>query len=453
MVIELDSANVAAEALNKLQDRAPAYALYADYYAGKHRLAFATEKFRNAFGTLFRSFADNLCPVVVDAVAERLQVIGFDTETASDAVTETAWELWQINRMDRRAGEVHLEALLSGDAYVIVWPDDAGRPMFYPNNAQTITVEYDSEQPGVVKWAAKAWRQDDTRIRLTLYFSDRIEKYLSNTKPSALPEKLSAFDPYQPEGEPWPLPNPYGRVPVVHFSNNVPIGKMGASELINIIPLQDGLNKSVADMLVAMEYVALPQRWATGLEVELDDTTGKPRVPFTPGVERIWAVGDPQVRFGQFDPANLQQFLAVQNSFRTEIARVSGTPLHYLMLDAGGWPSGEAMKTAEARFLAKIMSRQQSFGNAWEDVLALALQMVGLGEHVQLSTLWQDPTPRSDRESAEVALLKQQVGVSRDQILAELGYSPEQIERMAEEREVSSADLGEAMLTAFEHGE
>ena len=32
------------------------------YYNGLHDLRFATEKFENTFGTLFREFALNLCP-------------------------------------------------------------------------------------------------------------------------------------------------------------------------------------------------------------------------------------------------------------------------------------------------------------------------------------------------------------------------------------------------------
>ena len=61
-------------ALASLHVRAPDYALYRAYYDGQHRLAFATDKFRDAFGTILRSFADNLCPTVVDAVADRLEV-------------------------------------------------------------------------------------------------------------------------------------------------------------------------------------------------------------------------------------------------------------------------------------------------------------------------------------------------------------------------------------------
>lgn len=439
-------------ALTTIRGRLGDYRLASDYYNGNHRLAFATEKFRNAFGALFRSFADNLCASVVDAVADRLQLVGFDVEEGEKGAADSAWAIWQANRMDRRAGEVHQEALRSGDAYVIVWPDESGAPVLYPNRGAVMTVHYDEERPGAVDLAAKAWVRQDEMVRLNLYYADRIEKYIARSAGKELPDRAAAFEPFEVPGEPWPLPNPWEQVPVFHFANNTGTGEFGRSELADVIPLQDALNKAVADMLVAMEYVALPQRWATGLEVDLDETTGRPVVPFTPGVERVWAVGDPEVRFGQFDPANLEQFLSVQDSFRSEMARVSGTPLHYMMLQTGDFPSGEAMRTAEARFLAKVKDRQLAFGNVWENCIGLALRMSS-GPDARLSTLWEDPTPRALKELAEVALLKKQLGVSEEQLLSELGYSPEQIRTMQREREAQMAEMGEAMLTAFDRGE
>jgi len=47
--------------------------------------------------------------------------------------------------------------------------------------------------------------------------------------------------------------------------------------------VQDGLNKSVRDMLVAMEYSAFRQRWAAGIEVDYD-TEGKAYLDFVSGI-------------------------------------------------------------------------------------------------------------------------------------------------------------------------
>lgn len=435
-------------ALDALANRAPAYQLKERYYKGDHRLAFATDRFRNAFGNLFSAFADNLCQVVVDTVADRLEVVGFSLEEGEKVAVDAAWELWQKNRMDLKSKVIHKMALRAGDAYAVIWPDDQGVPRIHPNSALRMAVIYDDEGSGVIDAAVRLWGLDDGRLRLNIYYPDRIEKFATTQATSDIRSE-GAFRPLPEEAV---VPNPWGVVPVIHFANGAEEDGFGRSELEDVIPLQDALNKAIADMLVAMEYVSLPQRWATGLEVDLDETTGKPKVPFTPGVERVWAVGDPDVRFGQFDPANLEQFLNVQNSFREEIARVSGIPMHYMMLDSGGWPSGEAMKTAEARLTSKVENAQVTFGNTWEDGIHLALKMLAGGADPRLSAVWTDPTPRDTKAEAEAALLRQQLGVSQKQLLQELGYSPEQIDRMALEREMTSADIGEHLLTAFDRG-
>lgn len=436
-------------AIDDIRGRLLDYAKANDYYYGNHRLAFATEKFRNAFGSLLKAFADNLCPTIVDTVADRLQVTGFTSENDKD-VDELAADLWRVNRMDRRAGETHTEALKSGDAYVIVWPDANGVPRIFAQAAGLCALEYDTENPGVILKAGKIWKDNLDRWRLTLYYPDRLEKYASlPAKGSDFPSGSGMFQPFEVPGEPWPLPNPWGVVPLFHFANNAFTGSYGRSELADVIPLQDAQNKAVTDMLVAMEFVALPQRWMTGVELELDEVTGQFKQPFIPGADRIWTVGAPDATFGQFPGADLTQFVAVQEAFRVEIARVSRTPLHHLMPTASAFPSGEAMKTAEQPLLSKVKDRQIAWGNVWEDVMRLALRMTGR-EVESLTCNWLDTSPRNEKALLESLLLKDQIGVSKAQLLREAGYTDEQIEQFAQERETESADAAETMLAAFE---
>jgi hypothetical protein len=420
-----------AAALKSLDANLVAYRRYKDYYDGNHRLLFATDKFLSTFGNLFRAFACNLCPVVVDVPADRLTVTGFSAEGGAKA--DDAWALWNANRMDRKSGQVHLEALTAGDSYVIVWPDKTGSPTIYPQRAAAMTVKYDDEEPGLITWAAKAWPRADKTVRLTLYYPDRIEKYATTRgTDGALPTNANNLLPYEVPGEPWPLPNPYGRVPVFHFGNNAGIGEFGASELVNVIPLQDGLNKSICDRLVAQEFIAYPQRWATGLEIERDPQTNVPIPPFVPGVDRLWTVESGEVKFGEFAQARISEFIAGEVDWLHKIAAVSGTPLHYLAHDSGGWPSGESMKTAEARLIAKVQDRQLAFGNVWEDAMAFALTIARKPES-RLSTLWSDPTPRNEKDHGAMLVMKRSVGVSAKQVQREWGYTEELIAQMIQE--------------------
>ena len=426
------------QALHYFRTNGGRYQRYSRYYDGDHHLAFATEKFENTFGALFREFALNLCPAVCDAVRDRLKIEGFAVQSAGFSPSErdesrTLNTIWHRNRMDARAGEVHKEALTNGDAYVIVWPDDAGRAVVHPNSAANMTVEYDDELPGRVVWAAKFWRTTDKHLRLNLFYPDRIERYITGKPHEGLLPEAKEFVPFvksasfssSERDKSRTLNNPYGVVPVFHFANNASIGAFGRSELEDAIPVQDGMNKSVLDMLVAMEFASFRQRWVAGIEIEYD-TEGNVIAPFRNGIENLWVSGNEGAKFGDFDTVDLEQFLKVKDGFRIDIASVTGTPLYYLLPQGRGFTSGEAMRKAESRFIAKVRDRQTSFGQVWADVMQFALRIEGHGE-VFLKTRWEDAGRLSEKETLENLLMKVQLGLSPAAALKEAGYGEQSL--------------------------
>jgi hypothetical protein len=337
------------------------------YYRGDHDLAFTTEKFASAFGSLFREFALNLCPSICDAVRDKLKITGFSLGTqaslpayvARDAASvgsphvpgpppehlRAGWlskgsssdqsplvgkeihkaidSLWSDNRMDLTAEEIHLEALKLGDSYAIAWPGPEGKVCIYPQRAAQSTVAYDEQIPGRMKWAAKYWRDANEHIRLEIFYPDRIEYYISGSKSSiALPD-FREFRPFlDPEiRDPHSaIRNPFGRIPLFHFANTSEIGAFGRSELAQAIPIQNGLNKSVLDMLVAMEFSSFRQRWVAGIDFEMTES-GEPSSPFKSGVDRLWMSSNPQASFGDFNTTDLEQFLKVKDSFSRRYGR------------------------------------------------------------------------------------------------------------------------------------
>ena len=490
------------QAIYELRGNAARYGRTEAYYRGEHQLAFASEKFKNTFGSLFKEFAMNLCPAVCDSVRDKLIVKGFgvedagleerttpsaqsgghpslvrrgvfgDAETFTDqpprprgasgtppgqegsfaaspaAIARDARGIWRANRMGVRAAEVHKEVLKNGDAYIFVWPDMNGFPTIYPNRAASCTVVYDEESPGMVLWAAKCWTQRDKRVRLNLVYPDRIEKYVSvreaaggfpqakdfikcGTRNAECGIGRSSREDSEFRGRHSEIRNPLGVVPVFHFANNADIGSFGQSELEAAIPIQDGLNKSVLDMLVSMEFAAYRQRWAAGIEIELD-ASGKPVAPFTAGVEHVWISQNPDARFGDFENSNLEQFLKVKDSFRIDIASVTGTPLHYLMPFTAGFHSGEAFRKAETRFVAKVRSRQEAFGEVWASAMAFALRIAGHTDGIRLITNWEDPDQPSESELLANIRAKRQIGIPIDEALVEAGYGKDEAENWAD---------------------
>ena len=464
-----------SQAIEQFRSSAARYQKTERYYRGDHDLAFATEKFANTFGTLFREFAMNLCPAICDAVRDKLRVTGFSVNvgtpaalvsvpptvvggavnsppataggTDSHALRSDIDRIWFRNRMQQRAGEIHKEALKNGDAYAIVWFDPAGDVTIYPQRAANVTIAYDEERPGRILWAAKYWRTADKRTRLNIFYPDRIERYVTkNGTESTLPiaadfvpvsglkslvssTKTEDERPETRDLRPGSISNSFGVVPVFHFANNADIGCHGSSELAAAIPIQDGLNKSILDMLVAMEFSAFRQRWVAGIEVDIDPETGEAKQPFSSGVDQLWVSSDPGTTFGDFGASNLDQFLKVKDSFRVDMASVTGTPLHYFLQTSRGFASGEALKQDETRFLAKVRDRQMSFGQTWAELMSFALKLAG-HDGVELVTNWEDPSPTTEKDLLENLLLKKQLGISTEQALKEAGYGDVDVRRM-----------------------
>jgi len=429
----------AAWALQELRRRRPLYSLYRDYYAGRHRLAFATEKFRNTFGHLFAAFADNLCTVVVDAVADRLEVTGWTAGDDGEAVEAGA--LWRTMRLPQVAGEVHQETLALGDGYLIVWEGPDGRPVWHPQTAEECIVRYDPERPGRVEFAAKVWLEARSpgRARMTLYYPDRVERYATPRRPAnGIPNDHRSFKPLSDDTSPAVVLNPYGVTPVFHFPNAAGVGRMGRPEHYHAIPLQDALNKSVLDGLVGAEFQALPQRHATGIELPTDPLTGQPQQPRS-GPGNLLTTSEPAAKFGQFDGANLDQLVGMSESYRLEIARVTGTPAHRLLLTGDRWPSGEALHVAEAPLVVKCTDRTDAWGPTWADAMQLALRIDLSPPEGELRPIWRDPSSRSVAEQVSIAEGKARVGVSRRQNLRELGYTDEEIDTMESENAEAAA--------------
>lgn len=438
------------------------YNLFKQYMDGYHRLAFTTDQWRSEFGQIVKGVADNHCPTVVEAMVDRLVLQGFN---GADGDVARAEEIWKDQHLDLRQGEIHTEAAVQGDAFVLVWPDPDGDPCLYLNTADQMCVRYSDEVPGTIIYAGKVWMGDDEKACATLYYPDRIEKYITKAKVqgSVLPEKgtdevwerrivvvgqeaTPDSEEYVDVEEAWPLLNPYDRVPIFHFPNGGAIGKYGKSELHDVVPLQDILNKDLSDRVIAQEFHSFPQRWAVGLEPEYD-SDGNAVSPDT-GPKRLWFSPDANGKFGQFDPMSLTGLVDVADSDRAEIARVSRTPQHF-MDKTNTPPSGEALRSLEAPLMAKVEKRKDLYGAVWEDLMEFAVSLPVGDSEIDLEADWKDTTSVSEKEKAEEMVLWQTLEVPIQMIWKRMGFSPEEIKQMEEwkaENEAARADSFNAGL-------
>ena len=147
------------------QEREGRYNAYREYYDGKHDTQISERQRTFLQLKIGEEFNGNYCPLVVDALEEKLTVTGF--ETADEGAQDIFWDWWKLNRMDHQQGIVHTAAVRDGDSFVTVaWDNDEERPTFtYEaayNGTEGAMVHYsrDTRKP---LFASKRWVDDEDR--------------------------------------------------------------------------------------------------------------------------------------------------------------------------------------------------------------------------------------------------------------------------------------------------
>jgi len=409
------------------------YRKYREYYDGDHTTRL-TDRLRE-FLKLNEDdeFNVNVCPLVVDSLAERLTVTGF---TAGDQA-ETLWNWWNTNRMDGVQRVVHTAACRDADTYVIVeWNNDEKRPVFTHELACCdgigVKVHY-GQKRGVVDFASKRWRVEQgpgagVERRMNLYYPDRIEKYISDDLINEGQWKLS-------EELPWKDSN--GQVlgvPVFHFKNRDEGYNYGLSELKSAVPLQDAINKTLVDLMLTADYYSFPQPYALGF-----DPGG---LKVGPGLW-IWS-GNREDKVGLLPSEDPAKLISLLDNLMLKVASVTKTPLTTFQL-FGQVPAEGTQKQLEADLVAKARDRMTVFGNAWEDAMKMARRLNNAFGDEQMdgaepiNTTWADPETRNEVEHLNaLGIKREKLGIPLETLWAEAGYTPEQIEDMKNSDEYKS---------------
>lgn len=410
------------------------------YYDGEHPLAFASNKFLNTFGGLFSAYADNWCPLIVSAVSQRLHVEGFrfgDDPKADD----DAWAMWQANNMDAQSELGIVESLVTGEGYATAWLDDEGEVEFTIEPALNAIVEL-SPKNHCERLAGLRTYIDEMGVeRAELFLPDGVWMFRSTNKIADYDVVLATSN-WEVDSATTPdgyMPNPLGEVPMVPLTNNPRLLRhrwldtTAQSEIAAVLAQQDALNVLAADLLVAAERHAMPQRWALGLEIKRDPKTNQVVAPFKMD-DPIWQTEDGSlegVSLGQFAAADLSNYTKAIDQAVQHLASQTQTPPHYFYLGGGQPPSGESIRSAEAGLVAKSKSKMRHLGEALEEMVRLgfALKNDARADIRNAETIWADPETRTYSELSDALLKQQALNVPDEALWEKAGYSPTEIAR------------------------
>jgi hypothetical protein len=373
------------------------------YYRGDHRKTYKIAQAMDAFGMRGIPLFVNYCAVIVDAVNERLGVNGF-LFGDDKAGTAAAWELWQASNMDAGYKRGLRIGLTKGEFSLMVWPDASGEPRFFVEDGAEVIVDTDPEDRRKRRAALKRW-VDGSQTFATLYLPTGIYKFQAGAEMIASPQlgELPAgfgqgggagrskgavaaatsegWHKRTVDGEEWPVANPFQEVPVFPHPNRPDLRGVGESELAQAIPIQDALNANVANVMLAGLYGAFRQKWATNVELEVDEKTGKPKEPWDVSIDKLITAPPPadgsmnETKFGQFDQSELGGYIKLHEALVQSLATIERLPVHYFLGSAGTFPSGESLTAAERGLSEKARERMVDFGDPTEDAMRFALRV------------------------------------------------------------------------------
>ena len=391
------------------------------YYEGDHPLPFVPREHRHAFRHLLKQCRSNWCELIVDAVAERMTVVGF--RFGDEAADHTAWTLWQANDLDADAELAITDALSDGLSYMLVQPDESS-PV-----GVTITGEHASE-------CVVLYRPGRRRERMAGYKRFYDVGTSSGTAVLQLPDVIATWD-LVAGGTNWGRPdiatNPLGEVSMVAIRPQPRTVGPPRSELMGtgVISIQDRINTTIYNRLVATDFAAFRQIWATGLPLRKapDGKADTQKPPFDVGADRLLVSEDPNTKFGVIDESTLSGYIRAVEEDVQHLAAITRTPPHYLlgrMVNV----SGDALKAAETGLVAKVKRRAGHVGEDLEEVMRLALSVVGTPESVNVisaETVWADFESRSEGQTVDALVKMRTLGVPLEVLWQRWGASPQQV--------------------------
>lgn len=424
------------------------------YYAGEQPAAFMSKESVEALSGSLTKMSVNFPKLVVTSVAERLEITGFSVEGDKHAGLSQAWAR---NKMRDASAQAHLDALIYGRSFIVVWSNAQGEPLITVESPLQTEVLRDPATREVTA-AFKRWVDEDGFAGGALYLPDSIHMLKGGrvVQGEAYTWEVPV-DGFVSTG--WEtvekIPNPLGVVPVVPVVNRGRLTEVdGRSEMLDVLGLTDALNKLMQDAMVTSETAARPRRWVTGLETQYDND-GKPVYPFKDSDKngRAFIAEDPAVKFGQFEASSLSAYANMTATITQQIGALSGLPPHYLGLHGDQPASADAIRSAEASLVARCRELQRTFGQAWADVAVLILAVMEEDLPSDVRVMWESTETRTPAQAVDAALKFTTAFPGADPVVSMeiAGLTGEQIERnLAYARKVSASNAVDALIAGRE---
>nr|WP_281352396.1 phage portal protein [Phytoactinopolyspora alkaliphila] len=447
---------------SQIEDDIPTMDLWWRYFVGDHPFPGMPEKIRqrvwNSYKAVLERSNANFMGSVIDAVAERCRPIGFRLGADSDFKADLdSWKIWQSSNMDADAPLAIETAFAKGRAFMSIWRHEGDK---YPTIA--------AEDPGQCIVENEPGSRHRRAAALKMY----VDEWTGNDCGDLfLPGWLLPFkrpsgsSQWQRDGDPIRNPGGYKGIPIVPLENRPRLTRAklktrkyllwgGDSDLADVTSIQDRINETILNQVIAQWFAAFKQRYATGLVVEEEPvrdangeimmgSDGKPLMrpvePFDAWLDRLWTVDSDKVKFGEFGETDLTGYLKSRERDLQDLSTIKRIPRHYLFQE-GQSPSGDAIKSAETGLVAVVRRKHLTLGDPLEETNRIARIMAGDGEAAADSEMvWADPEFQTYGQLVDGVIKEFDGGlITWEEAREKLGYTPQQTARAKGQRNLES---------------
>lgn len=437
---------------------APGYEKAERYWRGTASEVFSDPNLHTILGSNTNRFKVNIARRPITALMDRLEIdsVAVEDDDPSDTddtpdeeeISPIQAELdkaWRDLELDLEVPEGIAKALRYGDAYLALGKGTKDELVSYVRSPLKLRAFYDDDNPKELRWFGSTWLDEKKYRRVTLYYLDRTEHYISKAPDPAgdrlVDDEFQRYTPDPDDPDSWIelVDDDEQRWPFFHLRTERPYG-VPMHEVV--YGVQNMLTKQLAVLMDATDGYGLPFRYAIrkagtmGQRANAQDDWDAPGQPQTPdGPEVKTRAGqlaqlDNIDAIGQLQPAEINNLLEPIDMIMRLGAVVSDVSLNYF--DPSADVSGVSRREDEKPFVKKVERLQTLFQGVLSRYLEDVLALRGAGDTTVRIT-WAPAELVDETERWSIVKAKTDAGMPLRQALIEAGYVDKAVDRFLAE--------------------
>lgn len=405
-----------------------------DYVQGEHDDPYMPDSADAEYKLLAKRAVSNWCPLLISTPAQALYVDSFRSSRVSrnvavDAlgqdVSDTAseqspeWDHWQRSRMDAKQNSIHRGAIGYGHSFTLTELDPQQRAVTKGlSPLKTSAIFEDPANDATPEAALTVLRRGGHKRKGKARMWVGPEEYEVTFNTLMDTDSIRVL---------FVKTHPCEECPVTRFTCFVDLEGRTTGVVEPVIPLQNRINQTVFDLLIAQSFNSWEVRTVSGMappfktrpvledpndpnsevvgtEPVIDPDTGQP-VPaeINMSARRFLFAEDPDTKFGSLSGGSLSGYIESIDMSIRHLSAVTQTPPHHLLGQVANL-SAEALQAAETSLSRMVEGFRKGFGESWERVFRLAAELEGdmetAGDFAS-EVIWRDMELRSLSQTAD----------------------------------------------------